>query len=368
MTIITGIDITIPYASLLHKVSLLFNLEFLLARRQFCILATIAFFNSPVFSQHSDCGCRYQYNKFKAYEYSAQGKPDSALHYFKAAFSTGHAALNDLLMAADQAIMADSQSIGRKFIIRAFRLGLTSEGYAQFLRWSGRGKISIRDWVPEDTIEQASAQYQSQLNHALLNELKRLEFNDQRFRTNESDSPAEVDLRSVQDSINVRDLKKIVASLGHLPGYSEVGFKGVDILELLFLHMNSENLGWFLPHIIRQVRNCEYFDVDGLAYQIDRIAVSSGLALYINEKDSLVYDTHMPVFQNGQYYSVTGYWYDTSPLDGVDYFWPVFEPILTSRLKITRERLCLDTYEHYLRRYPRIKSVPISELKKLFGG
>ena len=365
MTFQSTIASKAPRTGFLNGVLLRFYLKPAIVLLRFLFLIAILFSGYRGVSQTPSCGSIYQQNKFIAYRYSAQGKPDSALIYYKRAFATGAAAVNDMLMAADKAVLADSLTIARAFILQAFGRGLSQSGYRQFLKWSSRDKVDKENWISGDTIALLIGQYQQGLNQPLIAELKEMEENDQLGRDDDSDLSTA--LTAYQDSVNAERLKKMVAALGHLPGYSEVGSDGTDVLELLFLHMNAENLGWFMPYIIDQVHKCEYFDVDGLAYQIDRIAVGSGLALYIDEHNMLKYDMTMPVFLNRQYYSVTGYWYDRSPRDEKEYFWPVFEPFRAKQLNATRERLCLDPYEHYLSRRPRTESAPAETLIKMFG-
>lgn len=333
----------------------------------FSILALLFGFFVPMPASAQDCGCQYQSYKFKAYFYNAHEQADSAVQCFRQAFSGGHAALNDLLMACDLAIRIDSLALARVFMLKAVDQGFSPDNYRQFVERSGRGKLDADTWIPEEALMQGYARYRNRLDTVLLKELKRLQADDQRFRTGE-DSPEQDRLRAARDSANMVDLRKMVQSLGRLPDYSEVGFEGVDILELLALHMGPEDLKWYLPHAIRQIRRCEYFNTDGLAYQIDRIAVSSGQALYVDDAGNLLSDTTMPVFMYGIFYSVTGYWYDISPSDGVNYFWPVFEPMLNGKLQTTRRMLCLDALEQYRLRNPYIKSAPAGELKKMFGG
>jgi hypothetical protein len=333
----------------------------------FSILALLFGFFVPMPASAQDCGCQYQSYKFKAYFYNAHEQADSAVQCFRQAFSGGHAALNDLLMACDLAIRIDSLALARVFMLKAVDQGFSPDNYRQFVERSGRGKLDADTWIPEEALMQGYARYRNRLDTVLLKELKRLQADDQRFRTGE-DSPEQDRLRAARDSANMVDLRKMVQSLDRLPDYSEVGFEGADILELLALHMGPEDLKWYLPHAIRQIRRCEYFNTDGLAYQIDRIAVSSGQALFVDEAGNLLSDTTMPVFMYGIFYSVTGYWYDISPSDGVNYFWPVFEPMLNGKLQTTRRMLCLDTLEQYRQRTPYIKSAPAGELKKMFGG
>lgn len=113
----------------------------------------------------------------------------------------------------------------------------------------------------------------------------------------------------------------------------------------------------------------EYFDNEGIAYQIDCIAISSGRPLYIDENDRLVaLPEAMKPLTPVAFWSATGVWYEPDPSGRYRALaWPVWPGLGADRANETRRRLCLDTLAEQARRKPWVRMLPLAKFKESLG-
>ncbi len=304
-------------------------------------------------------GCAYFFHKHQAETWSTSGRLDSAVTAYRRAFSIHTHDLADLLTAADRALAADSLDAAREFLFAAARCGLSWEDVCKLAHFAA--VLSPKDWSDHFRALPPGA------DTSLIARIARLADRDQSVRPDEGDTD-EQRMRAA-DSLNVAELRDIVTRLGRLPGYSDLGWQGMDNLSLLFVHMGPDDLAFFMPLVIAQIRAGEFTDNATIAYQMDRIAISSGLALYIDENDRLqALPAPMAPLTPFAFWSVTGEWYEQDP--GGKYqavAWPICPALGEQAVNLTRSRLCLDPLESLRLRKSWIKTLPLAEFRAVFG-
>lgn len=308
-------------------------------------------------------GCSYFARKFEAQTFAASGQDDKAITAWRAAFSVHMKNLSDLLTAADLAFKTDSLDAAWTFLKPAPALLLTWEQYLNYARVAARGKVDPETFMDRDEWEGLLAFFSAQANQDLSQQLRRMAERDQQYRTEEA---TDTEKMHEADSLNALELRFIVGDLHRLPGYYDVGPEGLFNLELLFIHMGFDDLQYFMPYLLASIRNGEYFANEELAYQIDRLAVSSGEALYIDEQDRLQKGAAMPSLTANASYSVMGVWYELDPASGNRVAWPVFPGLGDAGVDASRARLCLDTLVQYKARTPWLQRVDPETFKRIF--
>lgn len=306
-------------------------------------------------------GCAYFVHKFRALEYAYNDQPDSSLIEYRRAFAVHTRDMADLLTAAQIAFQRDSLDAAALFLQAAAESGLAWPDVPVSLMASARD-AGITDG---DRWQTHFRGLPPGADVALIARVRRLAELDQSVRPDEG----EVDTRTLwaADSLNAAELRAIVAELGRLPGYSDLGWEGLDDLDLLFHHLQLEDLQFFMPYMIANIRTGEYLDNTTIAYQIDRIAVAEGRVLYIDETDHLqCLSARQTPLAGRAYWSVTGEWEDFLP-DGRSVLWPVFPGLGEKGANLTRQRLCLDSLEHGARRKPWLKQATAKEVRAAFG-
>mgnify|MGYP000878639897 CR=1 FL=1 len=227
-------------------------------------------------------GCDYFSFKYTAESHGAASRYDSAVVYYRKAFNIHKNCMRDLLNAAGRAVSADSLDAARDFLGNAFQLGFNWDDYQTFLLHVGQGKLDTLNFTGKQEWEALFNTRNKGFDEDLIDRIKKMADRDQRYR---GDSEEDFVKMIEADSLNALDLKRMVSEKGRLPGFTDIGPEGLDDLELLFVHMNYNDLRFFTPFIISGIRRGEYFGNEGLAYQIDRLAVSPGEALYIDAQD-----------------------------------------------------------------------------------
>lgn len=307
-------------------------------------------------------GCDYFSFKYTAESHGAASRYDSAVVYYRKAFNIHKNCMRDLLNAAGRAVSADSLDAARDFLGNAFQLGFNWDDYQTFLLHVGQGKLDTLNFTGKQEWEALFNTRNKGFDEDLIDRIKKMADRDQRYR---GDSEEDFVKMIEADSLNALDLKRMVSEKGRLPGFTDIGPEGLDDLELLFVHMNYNDLRFFTPFIISGIRRGEYFGNEGLAYQIDRLAVSSGEALYIDAQDRLQQGGRMPDLTPHASWSVMGVWYDQDPETKKLIEWPVYPG--TAIANTSRSRLCLDTVEAARARMPWIQKIDFKKFTEIFG-
>ncbi|HNM27159.1 MAG TPA: hypothetical protein PKL15_17070 [Saprospiraceae bacterium] len=313
------------------------------------------------FAASAQDGCAYFTHKFRAEAYMHKDRPDSSLIEYRRAFAIHTHGLADLLIASHIALQHDSLDAAACFLRAAASCGLAwqdlpiqikSAAIAAGITDSDRWLTQFRPLPPGADVE-------------LIARVRRMAERDQMVRSEEV--TVEDAVMWAADSLNALDLRAIVQEMGRLPGYSDLGWEGLDDLDLLFHHMQFKDLQFFMPYVIASIRLGEYLDNTTIAYQMDRIAVSEGRALYIDEKDLL---QALPAGQTplaGRvYWSATGEWDDFLP-NGESVIWPVWPGLGEAGANKTRQRLCLDSVSDGARRKPWLRQASAKEIRTAFG-
>lgn len=332
----------------MHLFRLLFNCP------AFCLLLLY----SGTFAR-AQSTCPYFFHKYEAEKWSAAGRADSAVIAYRRAFAIQTHDLSDLLTAADRALAADSLDAARDFLLAAAHCGMSWEAVSKFSHFA--------DLLSPEVWNRHFRPLPPGADTSLIARMHRLAERDQSVRPDEG----HVDdrLMWLADSLNAAELRDIAARLGRLPGYSDLGWQGLDDLTLLFLHMDQDDLAFFMPLLIAQIRAGEFTDNEAIAYQIDRIAISSGQALYIDENDRLrALPDPMKHLTPFAFWSVTGEWDEPDP--GGNYravAWPIYPALGEEAVNLTRSRLCLDPLESYRQRKPWVGFLPMETFRQIFG-
>lgn len=320
----------------------------------------LALFLLPSVAAAQD-GCVYFSHKYKAVVFAENEQPGNSILEYRRAFAIHTHDLADLLNAAHLALKYDSLDAATSFLNAALECGLAWEDLplaikipacdariTDFDRWYAH----FHPLPPNADVE-------------LIARIRRMAERDQSVRDLEVE--VEDNVMWAADSLNALELRAIVAEMGRLPGYSDLGWEGLDDLDLLFHHMQFKDLQFFTPYVIAGIRTGEYTDNTTIAYQIDRIAVSEGRALYIDEEDQLrELPTPQTPLVGRAYWSVTGEWDDFLP-SGESVLWPIWPALGEAGANKTRQRLCLDPVSGVVSRKPWLRQASATAVRTAFG-
>lgn len=193
------------------------------------------------------------------------------------------------------------------------------------------------------------AQYKSTLIPSLIDQLKAMSERDQAYRSEDNENQ---ELQRKNDSLNWQTLKEITLVGGRLPRYSEIGFEGTEFLNIIFYHMDKNEIEWFLPYIIENIRLNESTLSHVILYQLDRIGMSEGLLYTISSDVKLKAVGPRKKMKNNYWCQSFGEWFDEMGRDGKYYITPLDPGIDLAEINRIRSLFLLDDIENRNLRKP----------------
>lgn len=194
--------------------------------------------------------------------------------------------------------------------------------------------ILVNRRVVKHNYKQWKKNYAKNLNHSMLNRLKRIDRFDQHGRLKASNEEL-----NKKDSLVFIKLTSLILENGGFPSINEVGEDGYDIISTCLIHMNLERLVTFLPKLETIIKNGQAFIGNDIIYSIDRSAIEQGKYLiFKNGEYNILYDTTM--FHKFYAYSSMGAFtiLDKNEFGKFKYLYPLHPDIKQGEANIVRSK------------------------------
>ncbi|MBK8829259.1 MAG: hypothetical protein IPN60_00090 [Saprospiraceae bacterium] len=301
---------------------------------------------------------------FKAEQlYRSEQHLQEAITLYKAAFEYGVKHAPNVFDAITCATSIRDTNAAIGFLTYGLQIGIEVSDYYRLWQYLGNGMEVTQLIVMTDTTE-AIRIFESRLNKELIDEINKGAFRDQEFRDRDS-----VDwmLQRENDSLNWKSLKTLVTMASQFPGRSALGMQCSDDLELLFHHMDKDELQWFLPFIAKAIQQYECNLGPVILYQLDRIGMDQGLIFTLTEDYRIVEHSSRTKMKNNMWCQSFGEWFDERDMvQGKMYFTPT-DPLLTiEEINWVRHLLCLDSLESRCKRKPWVSVVSVEAFEQIF--
>lgn len=287
-----------------------------------------------------------------------------AVDLYKTAFKLNLTDGSKVLDAINAAtILKDTSSI-IDFLTNSFSIGISPRSIKTL--WPHIGSEMEYDYfISKIDTNAIINKYIANLDSTIIKQLSKLAENDQKYR-GEDNYPWK--LQRSLDSLNWLELKDIVQNIGRLPYYNEIGLDGQENLEILFFHMDRDVIEWFLPYVIKCVKENNLNLGHVILYQLDRIGMSEGLVYTITSNYKIEVLSIRTKMKNGYYCQSFGEWFDEkSRIDNKVYETPL-DPILNiNKVNEIRKLFCLDSIEEKRQRKPWVNVVTIDEFESLIN-
>ena len=308
--------------------------------------------------------CEANQLAFMAEQYYRSGEElERAANLYYLAFKRNLKNGSTILDAITCATKIKNEHFAIEFLKTGLETGLEVGDYKRL--WSHLGNGMDMDPLLEK-IDTAAIikEYNGTLNHALISRIKTMADRDQMYRS--QDVFDEV-LQRRNDSINWRELKFITDSLGHLPKYAEVGFKGTENLETIFHHMDKNELEWFLPYIINNIKENECFWGETILYQLDRTGMGAGVVYTITDDLKIIESGQRTRINEEMVCQSFGEWFDEKNAEDNALYATPIDPILPLEdVNRIRNLFCLDNMESRWKRKPWVTVLSLAEFKVKF--
>jgi hypothetical protein len=295
--------------------------------------------------------------------YRANQELDKAVYLYGRAFRKNLKGGSIVLDAITCATSINDRAASIRFLKYGLSKGFKVSDYKRLWMHLGNGRDFESLIGAIDTLK-IRMKYKSTLDHELIGRIKLLSERDQYYR---SEDEYNGELQSAYDSLNWKELKAITASLGHLPGHSELGLEGSDDLDLIFYHMDKNEIEWFLPYIITAVHNGESNLGHTILYQLERIGMEDGIVYTITDDYKIEKYADKTRMKNGLWCQTYGEWFsEPHPDEKAYYFTPLDPQIPIEEINNVRHLFCLDNIESKWKRTPWVKVISIYEFEEKF--
>ena len=251
-----------------------------------------------------------------------------------------------------------------KFLKKCYAVGITTRSLHKLWPRMSNG-MNLDNLLTKIDTNTIINNYKSALDTAIINQLKLLAINDQKYRGNdETDWEKQKEL----DRSNWHTLKNIIKKKGRLPHFKEIGIDGQEDLELLFIHMDKKILEWFMPYVLKSIKEDNSNLSEIVLYQLDRIGMDDGLIYTINSEGKVLILGNRTRMKNGYYCQSFGEWfYERSSVTQKLYETPIDPTISISEVNRVRQLFCLDSIENKRSRWPWIEKISIEEFEILIS-
>lgn len=295
--------------------------------------------------------------------YRSEQHPQEAVALYKAAFEYGVKNAPNVFDALTCATSIGDTNAIIGFLTYGLQIGIKVSDYYRLWHYLGHG-MDVTELIEMTDTTEAIRIFEARLNKAFIDEIKKCAFRDQEFRERDS-----VDwmLQRENDSLNWITLKALTQGAGKFPGRSALGMQGSDDLELLFHHMDKDELQWFLPFIVKAIQQYECNLGRIILYQLDRIGMDQGLIYTLTEDYRIVGHSTRTKMKNNMWCQSFGEWFDERDMvQGKMYFTPT-DPLLTiEEINRVRHMLCLDSLESRCKRKPWVSVVSVESFEQIF--
>ncbi len=329
------------------------------ARRSILLLLIACFTFATLPAQDA---AKYHHYYFLSYAALYNKAPQEAYLYADSALLYNPGDLSFLLTVAGN-MPADMWEEADELYLKAFGRGLSWADYRKILQREDR-----KESLDKQTAQQQMRAFQRGVRPEINKELEGLVRDDQRCRERDQDCDA-------IDENNFRVLVELFADYGEdLFTYDVLGTNGADNLDLLLLHFGENPMTYFMPQMVKAVREGRMYNNANPAYEIDRISLTSGKLFYVDTSFNLLQ------YQIGElpclfcfpgqeaYFSSTGTYYELARDDRTLYTWPIYagDGVFAERMNKTRELLLLPALDNARVRNPRSVTLSVREFREKF--
>lgn len=170
--------------------------------------------------------------------FRSEQHPQEATMLYKSAFENGVKHAPNVFNALTCATSITDTNAVIGFLTYGLQMGIEVADYYRLWQYLGHG-MDITKLIAMTDTTKAVRIFEATLNKEWIDEIKKCAFRDQEFRERDS-----VDwiLQRANDSLNWETLKALTQGAGQFPNKSAIGMQGSDDIELLFHHMDKNEL------------------------------------------------------------------------------------------------------------------------------
>lgn len=297
--------------------------------------------------------------------YRSKENLEEAVALYTKAFEGGWRHVGKTLDAITCATKVNDTTSTKNFMELGIRLGLDRLDYKRLWEYIGNN-MDMEDALGRCDISSNRSIYTAQLDHNLIQELEVMANRDQEYR---GEDDGDMDLQRANDSLNWAELKNLTLRLNRLPLNSEIGIDGSENLDILFYHMDKDEIEWFLPYIIRNIQAQESNLGETILYQIERLGMSDGMIYTITEDHKIKFLGKRTMMNNGMYCQSFGQWFSEKSMeDNLMYFVPIDPVISQEEVDKVRSMFHLDSIASMWKRKPWLQIATIGEFERKIGG